>query len=325
MSAAKQVQAELEEVRRTHHLPYEELNRVVKERDRLAEENDELRRYRASVDVEQIEREKAELLNRYELEKKEIRAYMMKQDHQLAQALHACDCQREYIAQLQGYIANTRLPEGRLLQIKNKVVVREDDLRREASTFNWDQMFHDIEQVYTEEVSRGGPSMQPPPAMPEVVPVQWDKDEFLARLQRHFSENVNVGKSTADTTPPQTSLPLEATEAPPAEDEGSARGATEEDPGVDFDGRPLPPGWTNEEHVSFPLPFVILPAFCRLDFLLWVLTCEEWQEGQRLYVDHKNRRFSYVHPLDLPRRDEGIGPIINSQPGKAHVPESSLD
>ena len=65
--------------------------------------------------------------------------------------------------------------------------------------------------------------------------------------------------------------------------------------GEDLDGRPLPPGWTNEEH-----------------------------DGQRLYVDHKNRRFSYVHPSDLPRNGEGQGPITNSRPGTAHVPDSSL-
>jgi len=31
-------------------------------------------------------------------------------------------------------------------------------------------------------------------------------------------------------------------------------------------------------------------------------------------VDHQNRRFSYVHPADLPRND-GHGPITNSKPG----------
>lgn len=40
----------------------------------------------------------------------------------------------------------------------------------------------------------------------------------------------------------------------------------------------------------------------------------DWQDGQRLYVDHQNRRFSYVHPADLPR-NEGTGPISNSRPG----------
>ena len=248
------MQAELEEVRRTHHLPYEELNRVVKERDRLAEENDELRRYRASVDLEQINREKAELLNRYEIEKREIRAYMMKQDQQLAQAQHACDCQREYIAQLQGYMANTRLPEGRLLQIQNRVIVTEDELRREASTFKWDLMFQDIEHVYAEQVRRGGLGMQLPPKMPDTQPVHWDKDEFLARLQRHFSERVDLGNSRhgAPLTP-MTSLPAEKIDALPPSDEGSGRVSAEEDLGVDLDGRPLPPGWTNEEHVSPPL------------------------------------------------------------------------
>ena len=70
-----------------------------------------------------------------------------------------------------------------------------------------------------------------------------------------------------------------------------------EESGVDLDGRRLPGGWKNEEH-----------------------------DGQRLYVDHKNRRFSYVHPADLPRNDQdGMGPITNSAPGTAHVPGSSLN
>jgi len=70
-----------------------------------------------------------------------------------------------------------------------------------------------------------------------------------------------------------------------------------EESGVDLDGRRLPAGWKNEEH-----------------------------QGQRLYVDHKNRRFSYVHPADLPRNDQdAMSPITNSAPGTAHVPGSSLN
>jgi hypothetical protein len=240
-------------------LPYEELNRVVKERDRLAEENDELRKYRASVDIEQIQREKAELLNRYELEKREIRSYMMKQDQQLAQALHTGDCQGEYIAQLQDYIETLRLPKGRLLQIKNSVIVTEEELHEKASTFKWDLMFEDLEHVYAEEIREGGRGMQPPPVMPSIPPVQWDKDEFLARLQRHFKEN--VGRSAPNDPPPQT------VEASYEEDEisqvdgGSSRDINEE-PGVDLDGRPLPPGWTNEEHVCLSVPIALMQCEC---------------------------------------------------------------
>ena len=41
----------------------------------------------------------------------------------------------------------------------------------------------------------------------------------------------------------------------------------------------------------------------------------ELQDGQRLYVDHNNRRFSYVHPFELPGSEERQGPIVNSRPG----------
>ena len=42
------------------------------------------------------------------------------------------------------------------------------------------------------------------------------------------------------------------------------------------------------------------------------------QDGKRLYVDHNNRRFSHVHPLELPENEEGRGPIVNSRPGLLH-------
>lgn len=193
-------------------MPYEELNRVVKERDRLGEDRDnlysELKRLRAEVAElrplrDHYEIEKAELLQRYEKEKKEIRNYMMVQDQKLTQAQNTYDHQKAYIDQLSQFIDKIRLPEERLLQLKRRVIVTEQELHRKASTFNWDLLFEDLEHVYEDRVALGGVAMKNPPEFGPIPAVHWDKEEFLARLQRHFASAIasSPAKSPEEAAP----------------------------------------------------------------------------------------------------------------------------
>jgi hypothetical protein len=248
-----QVQKELEEFKHTHHMPYEELNRVVKERDRLAEERDnlysELKRLRSEVAElrplsEHYETDKAELLQRYETEKKEIRNYMMIQDQKLTQALNAYDHQKAYIDDLQQYIDRIRLPEERLLQLKRRVVVTEQELHLKADTFNWDLLFQDLEHVYHDRVQHGGDAMEPPPTLGPIPAVHWDRDEFLARLQRHFANA--VGSSPAKS-------PKEATKSM----YGSNMSQPPSNDVRNFDPRPPPSNNIYPSEVS-------IPCFCFL-------------------------------------------------------------
>jgi hypothetical protein len=99
------LQVELEELKHTKQS--DSLDQVVKERDRLAQEIVELHA--------QLEAERKELLHRYEIEKKEIRSYMMQQDQELAQAKHAYQHQKDCVEVLQAYISENVQPKENLL------------------------------------------------------------------------------------------------------------------------------------------------------------------------------------------------------------------
>jgi small-conductance mechanosensitive channel len=237
-------------------LPHEELNRVIKERDRISEERDNL-----YAEVQQLRAEGNELLARYESEKREIRNYMMKQDQGLQNALNAYEHQKKYTQAILSKV------NQRSLVLKDQSIVTMDKLISTSPSFKWENMFEDVENLLTGK-SQGAqlPSpwtgLQAPwPADPQIPPVDWDKDEFLERLQRHFASSIG---------------PLDSQRAPEPEMDKDERPELAPQPEpysscVDLDGRPLPPGWTNEEHVCGPIfacdPLYFLQAITRRPFL----------------------------------------------------------
>lgn len=246
-----QAQRELEEYKSAHSLPYEELNRVIKERDRISEERDELfaevKQLRAEVAELRpmrngFEAEKNELLTRYENEKREIRNYMMKQDQSLLNVQNAYEHQKQYTRAILSKLSQ------RSMVLKSQHIVTVPELQSTAPSFKWDIMFDDVEAAYNKETGSNAKL----PAEPPIPPVEWNKEEFLARLQRHFAASIN--------SPPPADVPRRDAEPEPEkeqidESEREQMNAFQrEQANVDLDGRPLPPGWTNEEHVS-PFPF----------------------------------------------------------------------
>ena len=215
-------------------MPYEELNRVVKERDRMTEERDtlyhEVKLLRAEVGElrplrELFEVEKTELLERYEMEKKLIREYMKMEDQSLEQATATVEHQQKYIQTLQDY---------------TQAAHRQD-----------------------QEVNTGKmPTMSPLP------PLHWEEARFVSKLQEYFAGKVspskkpnhgvpNYGTSTyTSTSPPQSNTVLHYTSTEHKTDrtvESSTALLPEQDQtGDPMDERPLPPGWSLEEHVRIP-------------------------------------------------------------------------
>ena len=301
-------QEELQALKSNQHASSAELDALKQERNSLAEENDKLRNELQMVREnmrEKYESERHELLGRYEAEKREIRAYMIQQDQKLTQAQHAYNHQSDCIDQLQVYIHKTRLPQGRSIQLSS-YVVPESELHVRSPSFDWQLMFEDLEHVFAEDIQRAkGQDILTPPTLPACPPAQWDKDEFLSRLQRHFTDI--VGERLNQHRQPVSSEKEEqigsekssASAIPPAhQDEGQQPSESGEGAGAQYDERELPAGWAREEH-----------------------------DGQKVFVDHRHRRFSFVHPADLDSNqglDADYSPIQNSRPGIAPVPSSSI-
>ena len=223
-------------------MPYEELNRVIKERDRISEERDDLFAEVQNLRTEVaelrpmrngFEAERRELLTRYEDEKREIRNFMMEQDQNLLKAQNAYEHQKKYTRDILSKLSK------RSMVLKSQHIVTVSELEATSPTFKWGLMFDDVEAAFRKENNLEATLLAEPP----IPQVEWDKEEFLERLQRHFSA-------------PMDSQPSEDARAQETEPEPER-----EQMNVDLDGRPLPPGWTNEEHVS-SFPFDPCPQRC---------------------------------------------------------------
>jgi hypothetical protein len=203
-------------------LPHEELNRVIKERDRISEERDIL-----NTELQQLQAEANELLARYESEKREIRNYMMMQDQSLQYALNAYEHQKKYTHAILSKL------NQRSLVLKDQNIVTMDKLISTSPSFKWETMFEDVESL----LKGKGQGAQLPspwtgltapwPAEPPIPAVHWDKDEFLARLQRHFASSISHDASASPTPGP-----LDSERAPKPEMNKASK------PEMDKDERP---------------------------------------------------------------------------------------